>query len=90
MGVVVGLVAGYALGQRSAKGNTEELRRSLRGLLETEEMADVAAAVRAELGAGLRALAAAVDGGGPGEEGSGDLVARVTHLADRGSPDVRR
>ena len=92
IGVLAALAAGYALGARSGRGAGDELRRSLRALLDTDEMADVATAVRAEVGSGLRALAAALDGGdgatpGQGPPDPGDLVARVTTLVGGPRPE---
>ena len=58
--------------------------RSLKALCGTDEFADVVSAARAQVGAGLRELAAVIDGEHAAPDaGSGDLVARVRGLVGR-------
>lgn len=81
MRTVLALAVGYALGARAGGRQLAELERSLKALLQTDEFADVVAAARTQVGAGLRDLATVVDGGVGAEPADGDLVARVRRLA---------
>lgn len=80
MNYLVALAVGYVLGARSGGKELDQLRRSLKALLDTDEFEDVVSAARAQLGSTLRAVATMVDGeddpAGPG----GDLVAQVRYL----------
>jgi hypothetical protein len=55
------LVIGYVIGARAGSGNLDEVRDAFAALRESEELADLAAAVRAHAGHTLRALASMVD-----------------------------
>ena len=84
MGVLVALVVGYVMGAKSRGKELDQLSRSLKALYETDEFADVIAAARAQVGAGLRELAGVIDGAHVAPEaGGGDLVARVRSLVGR-------
>jgi hypothetical protein len=83
--VLLALAAGYALGARSGGRELAELRRSVMALYQTDEFADVVAAARAQVGAGLRSLATIVEGGGAmADDGPApaDLLSRVRRMVD--------
>ena len=80
MGILVALAAGYVIGARAGSKDLDQVARSLRSLLESEEFADVMIALRSHLGHTLRELANAVDGNDGRTGDSGDLVERVTHI----------
>ncbi len=50
MGMFAALVIGYVIGARAGSGNLDEVRDALAALRESEELADLAAAVRAHAG----------------------------------------
>jgi hypothetical protein len=83
MGVLVALVVGYVMGAKTGGRELEQLGRSLKALYGTDEFADVVSAARAQMGVGLRELAALIGGEGAASDTSGDLVARVRTLVGR-------
>jgi hypothetical protein len=80
MKILAALVAGYVFGARTGGKDLDQLTRSLKALVETDEFGDVIAAGRSHVGAALRDLAAIVDGERRPPEASGDLVAKVRQL----------
>jgi hypothetical protein len=86
MGIFVALAVGYVVGAKTGSKDLDQLTKSLRALRESEEFADVVAAVRSHLGHTLREVASTLDGGGGGGgvggsvRQSGDMVDRVRQL----------
>jgi hypothetical protein len=89
MGMFAALVIGYVIGARAGSGNLEEVRDALAALRESEELADLAAAVRAHAGHTLRALASMVDSSSATDSitiDSDDLVDEVKQMFARPEP----
>ncbi|MGH9304602.1 MAG: hypothetical protein ACRDZ5_09345 [Acidimicrobiales bacterium] len=82
MKVLAAMVIGYLLGAKSGAKDLDQLSRALKALYETDELADVVAAGRMQLGASLRGLAGILDGQ-PDAAGAGDLVTRVRSIVGR-------
>ena len=84
MRVLVALAVGYAVGARAGNKDLDQVTKSFRAILESEEFADFTVAVRSQVGHALRGLAAMVDG--PASEvdvETSDLVEQVRHLFAR-------
>ncbi|MGH9081723.1 MAG: hypothetical protein ACRDY3_00105 [Acidimicrobiales bacterium] len=86
MSITLALVIGYVIGAKSGGKDLERLRRSLKALYDTDELADVISSARAQAGSTLRAWAAVVDGEDRPSDAGGDLVARVTSLLGHDRP----
>lgn len=90
MGMFAALVIGYVIGARAGSGNLDEVRDALAALRESEELADLADAVRAHAGHTLRALASMVDGSSGTRDSiaidSDDLVDEVKQMFARPEP----
>ena len=71
---------GYVVGAKTGSKDLDQLTKSLRPLRETEEFADVVAAVRSHLGHTLREMASTLDGSDESARQSGDVVDRVRQL----------
>ena len=87
MRTFVALAAGYVIGARSGGRDLDQLARSLKALADTDEFADVVAAVRSQVGHTLRGLASVVDGHPADQPAAGDaadLVDRVKQLVGHG------
>jgi len=80
MGIFVALAVGYVVGAKTGSKDLDNLTKSLRALRESEEFADVVAAVRSHLGHTLREVANTLDGSGAADRQSGDMVDRVRQL----------
>jgi predicted nucleotidyltransferase component of viral defense system len=80
MKLVLALVAGYLLGARIGSKDLDQLNRSLKALVETEEFSDVVSVARSQFGNTLRQLADIVDGHARQQDSTGDLVARVRRM----------
>jgi hypothetical protein len=84
-------VIGYAIGARAGSSNLDEIRDAIAELRASDELADLAAAVRAHASHTLHALAGMLD---PDEvpesalDGDPDLVDEVKHIFAR--PEVAR
>jgi hypothetical protein len=83
MAVLAALVVGYVMGAKTKGRELDQLGRTLKALYDTDEFADVVTAARAQVGAGLRELAAVIDGHGAAPEAGEDLVSRVRTLVGR-------
>jgi hypothetical protein len=84
------LVIGYVIGARAGSGNLDEVRDAFAALRRSEELTDLASAVRTHASHTLRALAGMVEPGDGGESGfeieSADLVDEVKHMFARPEP----
>jgi hypothetical protein len=76
------IAIGYIVGAKSGAKELDRLSRSLQALFETDEFADVMGAARAQVGAGLREIAALIDGHHPATDGPADIVAKVRNLVE--------
>jgi hypothetical protein len=92
MGLFAAFVIGYAIGARAGSGNLDEVRDAIVELRNSDELADLAAAVRAHAGHTLHALAGMLQPDeAPGHALDGDpddLVDEVKHMFAR--PEVAR
>ncbi|MDQ1435778.1 MAG: hypothetical protein QOF59_2594 [Actinomycetota bacterium] len=86
MGMFAAFVIGYAIGARAGSSNLDEIRDAIAELRASDELADLAAAVRAHASHTLHALAGMLD---PDEvpesalDGDPDLVDEVKHIFAR-------
>jgi hypothetical protein len=80
MNMSVAFALGYALGAKSGGKELDQLGRSIKALLESDEVADILAAGRAHVGMTLRELASMVDGEKEAPDVGGDLVSRVKSM----------
>ena len=80
MRIVLGLAVGYVVGAKTGSKDFDQVVKSLRALRESDEFADLMAAVRAHVGHTLREVANALDGSSTPEEEGDDLVDRVRQL----------
>jgi hypothetical protein len=85
-------VIGYAIGARAGSGNLDEVRAAIADLRESDELADLVAAVRAHAGHTLHALAGMLENdrvAGASLDGErDDLVDQVKHIFAR--PEMTR
>ncbi|MDQ1380696.1 MAG: hypothetical protein QOG65_2870 [Actinomycetota bacterium] len=91
MGMFAALIIGYAIGARAGSSNLDEIRDAIAELRKSDELADLAAAVRAHASHTLHALAGMVDPEevrGNALDGDPDLVDEVKHIFAR--PEVAR
>lgn len=84
MGPVIGLAVGYVLGARTGDKGFDEVRRSFSALCDTDEYADLLAAVRRTAGQTLHTVASMIEGApGLSAGDSADLVDRVWRIFGR-------
>lgn len=79
MKVLVALAVGYVVGAHSGRRDLDQVVASVKALRESDELADVVAAVRSHVSHTLRGLADSLErpaSGGP-QAADGDLVERV-------------
>ena len=91
MGMFAAFIVGYAIGARAGGSNIDEIRDAIADLRKSDELADLAAAVRAHASHTLHALAGMVDPEkvpGNAIDGDPDLVDAVKHIFAR--PEVAR
>jgi hypothetical protein len=82
MRFLLAAAVGFAVGAQAGRKESAEFRMALAALRDSEEMAGVVAAARAQLGTALRELASVIDsrsGDSRGPDPS-DLVAHVRRL----------
>jgi hypothetical protein len=82
MKVLMALVGGYLIGARAGSRDFDQLTKSFRAVVESEEFDDLVRAVRTHAGHTLRELADVLDSGGDLLP-THDLVERVRQLAAR-------
>jgi hypothetical protein len=78
--VILALVVGYVVGAKTGGKELDELRRSVKALGGSDELADVVSAARIQLARALREVAEIVGGARPVPDTSADLVEQVRHL----------
>jgi hypothetical protein len=76
------IAIGYIVGAKSGAKDLDRLSRSLHALFDTDEFSDVIGVARAQVGTGLREIAALIDGQHPVPEGAADIVAKVRNLVE--------
>jgi hypothetical protein len=79
MKFLAALAAGYLIGVRTGGKDLDELGRSVKALVGTDEFGGVVAAVRHQAGTTLREIAEILDGDRAIPD-SGDLVSKVRQL----------
>jgi hypothetical protein len=86
VGILAALAIGYFIGAKTGSKDLDQLTKSLKALAESDEFADVVAALRSHAGHTLRNLGDKIDGGGDPHVVSadaGDLVDTVRSLFGR-------
>jgi hypothetical protein len=83
MGIVLALAVGYVVGARAGSRDIDQVMQSVRAVRQSEEFADLLAALRSHAGHTLRELASIVEGDTTVTDvlpEAGDLVEKVRHL----------
>jgi hypothetical protein len=90
MGMFAAFIIGYAIGARAGSSNLDEIRDAIAELRKSDELADLAAAVRVHASHTLHTLAGMLDPEVPESalDGDPDLVDEVKHIFGR--PEVAR
>jgi hypothetical protein len=79
MKLLAALAAGYLIGARTGGKDLDELGRSVKALVGTDEFGEVVTAVRHQAGSTLREIAGILDGDRAMPD-TGDLVNKVRQL----------
>jgi hypothetical protein len=88
MSLLVAFAVGYVVGARGGNEGLDEVIASLKAIRDSDEVKDLALAVRSHVTYTLRELATRLEDGPGGDDGEadeeGDLLAQVRNLTRRG------